>query len=283
VRCNATSSPANTCDCRAHEHHTEKEPTVSYDLPDELTVEAQDSIRIVCLNRPAKRNAANAALHRALGSVWGQLQADPEASVVVITGAGGAFCAGGDRELIERNATDPDWLYDSMFHGRRLVTEMLAFPLPVIAAVNGPAVGLGCSLALLSDIVLMADDAYMSDPHVNIGLVAADGGVLCLPLLTSMLRAKEFLLTGDRISATDAVQFGFANRAVPGVDLLSDALALAERLARQPRQALRDTKRALNMHLSRAAAGIIDFAFSAEAETFRLPDFQQSIAASWRG
>ena len=147
---------------------------------------------------------------------------------------------------------------------RLLVDHILGCHLPVIAAVNGPAVGLGCSLAVSADIVLMADNAYLADTHVSIGLVAGDGGVVTWPFMISMLKAKEYLFTGDRIPAETAVEIGLANRVVPADSLMSEALLLAHRLAGEPAQALQETKRALNLHLQEAALRVLPYALSAE-------------------
>lgn len=246
-------------------------------MPPELRLEGDGPVRTLILNRPEHRNAANVAMHEGLADVWNQLARDPDLKVIVLTGAGPAFSAGGDMDFLQRVAEDPDFRYVTMRDARRIVTEMINFPLPIVAAVNGPAVGLGCSLAVLCDVVLLSEAAFLADPHVTLGVVAADGGVLAWPLMTSLLRAKEFLLTGDRISPETALAIGLANAVLPPEKLMPEAMALAERLARQPSQALRDTKRALNLHLSRAVANVIDFAFSAEAETFALPTFRDSI------
>ena len=250
---------------------------MGYDLPPELRVSADGAIRIVTLNRPDELNAVNEPLHRALGQVWRQLLDDEDARAVIVTGAGRAFSAGGDFTMLEQIATDPQSRYRSMIDARRIVSEMVSFPLPIIAAINGPAVGLGCSIAVLCDLVLMSDHAYFMDPHVSIGLVAADGGVLAWPAFMSLLKAKEYLLTGDRIPATEAERIGLANRIVPSEDLMVEAMAMAQRLASQPRQALLDTKRALNLHLKRMVTEVIDFAFSAESETFGSEEFASRL------
>ncbi|MCU1656475.1 MAG: echA8 29 [Pseudonocardiales bacterium] len=244
-----------------------------YDLPPELTVTGDGYIRTVTLNRPDKLNAIDGGLHKGLATVWSQLRDDPDAHVVVLTGAGRAFSVGGDIDWFSDIAADDMARYTIMDDARRIVTEMIAFNRPVIAAINGPAIGLGCSLAVMSDIVLMSTSAFMADPHAAVGLVAADGGTLAWPLLTSLLHAKEYLFTGDRIPAETAVQLGLANHVVEPDDLLTRAYALAERLANMPQRALRDTKRAVNLHLSRAVAGVIDFAFAAESETMALRAF----------
>jgi enoyl-CoA hydratase len=253
---------------------------VPYQLPDELLVTGDGPVRTVTLNRPEHRNATNQPLHEGLAHVWAQLAQDPDVRAVVLTGAGRAFSAGGDIEFVTSMADDPDLRYRIMGEARRIVSEMMAFPIPVVAAVNGPAVGLGCSIAMLSDVVLIAESAFIADPHVTIGLVAADGGALCWPLLTSLLKAKEYLLTGDRIPAAVAVELGLANRVVPDDEVLAEAHTLAQRLAAQPRQALQDTKRALNMHLAAAVNTVMDFAFSAESECFTQPGFRQAIGGA---
>lgn len=248
-----------------------------YDLSDSVIVSADGPVRELTLNRPGAANAVDSAMHHDLAHVWSRIAADREAKVVVLTGGGRAFSAGGDRGLIKDAAAAPEARYAIVREARRIVTEMIAFPLPVVAAVNGAAVGLGCSLALLSDVVLMAENAFFSDPHVSIGLVAADGGALAWPVYTSLLRAKEYVLTGDRIDARTAERMGLANHVVPSGELRPAARDLAARLAGQPRQALLDTKRALNVHLARAVAGVIDFAFAAESESFAIADFPPGV------
>jgi enoyl-CoA hydratase len=143
--------------------------------------------------------------------------------------------------------------------------------------VNGPAVGLGCTVAVLCDIVYIADSAYIADTHVSVGLVAGDGGAAMWPLMMSVLHAKEYLFTGDRIPAETAVRLGLANRVVPADELLAEATALAHRLAAQPAQALQETKRAVNIFLQQAAANVLPFALSAEGESFASEDVRATI------
>jgi len=249
-----------------------------YEVSDRIRVEADGAVRVVTLNRPEQLNAVDFPMHRDLAQLWGHLAADREVRAIVLTGSGRAFCAGGDRALIRDTVHDPVERYATVQEAKRIVTEMMALPIPVVAAVNGPAVGLGCSLALLCDVVLMSERAYFADPHVSIGLVAADGGALAWPLYTSLLRAKEYVLTGDRIDAATAERIGLANRVVAPDDLQAAAQALAHRLAAKPRQALFDTKRALNIHLQRAVGAMMDFAFAAESESFALADFPSELS-----
>jgi enoyl-CoA hydratase len=252
---------------------------VTYDLPDELAVEGDGQVRTVVINRPDDLNAVNQPLHWALANVWRQLAADREVRVVILTGAGRAFCAGGDLNWITTFLDDPVARDESIREGAQIIEEMLRFPLPVIAAVNGAAVGLGCSLAVLCDIVLISQTAHLADPHVTVGLVAGDGGAAFWPLLTPMLRSREYLYTGDRIPAATAVELGLATRAVAPGDLLPEARRLAERLAGQPAQALQATKRVLNMHLSQALSGAVQAGLAAETITMQSAEHRDRLLA----
>jgi enoyl-CoA hydratase/carnithine racemase len=134
-------------------------------------------------------------------------------------------------------------------------------------------VGLGCSVIALSDVVCMAESAYLSDPHVVVGLVAADGGPLTWPLHTSLLWAKEYAFTGARIPAARALEMGLANHVVS--DPLTGAVACARRIAGLPRQAVESTKRIL--HLERAVLATIDYAMTAEEVSFGTDDFRTTV------
>jgi enoyl-CoA hydratase len=247
-----------------------------YDLPPELAVEADGPVRTVLINRPDQLNAVNRPLHWALANVWRQLSADSEARVVILTGAGRAFSAGGDLDWITTFVDDP---VESLREGAQIIEELLRFPLPVIAAVNGPAVGLGCSLAVLCDIALISQAAYLADPHVSVGLVAGDGGAAFWPLITPILRSREYLYTGDRIAAATAVELGLATRAAAPEDLLPEARRLAGRLAAQPAEALQGTKRVVNLHLSQALSGAMQAGFAAEAVTMRSAEHRDRLLA----
>ncbi len=250
---------------------------MDYDLPDVVRVEADGPVRVVTLSRPDQLNAVNDDVHLALARVWPQLSADVDARAAVITGEGRAFSAGGDFDLLDRMAKDRALRELTIADGRELVLEMIRCRVPVVAAVNGPAVGLGCSVIALSDVVYMAESAYLSDPHVTVGLVAADGGPLTWPLHTSLLIAKEYAFTGERITATRAAEIGLANHVCPDGEVLPAALAAAHKIAGLPRQAVEATKRVLNLHLERAVLATIDFAMASETQSFDTDDLRANV------
>jgi enoyl-CoA hydratase len=252
---------------------------MNYDLPDALVVEADGPVRTVIFNRPDELNAVSKELHWALANVWRQLSADREAKVVIVTGAGRAFSAGGDLDWITSFLDDPVGRYESIREGAEIIEEMLRFPLPVIAAVNGAAVGLGCSLAILCDVVLMSEKAYLCDPHVSVGLVAGDGGAAFWPLIAPLLRTREYLYTGDRIPAAKAVELGLASRTVAPDELLAEARQLADRIAAAPGPAVQGTKRVLNMHLARALSGPLQAGFAEELSTMQSDEHRKRLLA----
>ena len=247
-----------------------------YDMPEEIDVRADGPLRIITLNRPDALNAVNDALHSGLAELWPRLSADQDARAAVLTGNGKAFSAGGDFAYLAELAEDSALRAKTIAHGRDIVLGMTRCRVPVVAAVNGPAVGLGCSLVALSDIVYIAETAYFADPHVQVGLVAADGGPLTWPLHMSLLLTKEYALTGAKISAERAHELGLANHVV--ADPLAEAMTCAKRIAELPRQAVESTKRMLNLHLERAVLNSLDYANAAEELSFQNEDFQANIA-----
>ena len=251
--------------------------THHYDVPPVIHVEADGPILIVRLNRPEQLNATNHELHQGLAELFPQIDADPDVRAVVLTGNGRAFSAGGDFRYIDELTKDDELRRLTLVHGRQIVTGMVACRVPIVAAVNGPAVGLGCSLVALSDIVFMAESAHLADPHVAIGLVAADGGPVTWPLLTSLQLAKEYALTGDPIPAARAAQIGLVNHVCPDDEVVDQALACAQRIAKLPKRAVQDTKRILNIHLERAVLACLDFALTAEDRSFGSPELRANI------
>ena len=197
-----------------------------YDVPAEIAVEVDGPLRIIRLNRPDDLNAVNHDLHEGLADLFPQISRDREARAVVITGNGRAFSAGGDFRYLDRLTKDVELRRITIDAGRRIVLGMVQCRVPVVAAVNGPAVGLGCSIVALSDVVFMARSAHLADPHVVVGLVAADGGPLTWPLHTSLLLAKEYAFTGDKITAERAAAIGLVNHVCEDDEVLDAALGV---------------------------------------------------------
>ena len=247
-----------------------------YDMPTEIQVEADGPLRIITLNRPEELNAVNDDLHVGLARIWNRLSLDPTARVAVITGAGKAFSAGGDFTYIKELSEDVALRTKTIIDGREIVMGMVRCRIPVIAAVNGPAVGLGCSVVALSDVVYMGEKAFLADPHVQLGLVAADGGPLVWPMQMSILQAKEYALTGARIPAQKAVELGLANHVV--ADPLAEAVAAAKKILELPQKAVESTKRILNMQLERQVQITLDYATTAEELTFGTPELKANVA-----
>lgn len=252
---------------------------LDYGLSDEVRVQALGPIRLVTLNRPDYLNGANRQMHQALAKVWTLLDSDTGARAVVLTGGGKAFSAGGDFGYMQENIDDEAMRAQTMEEGRSIIEGMVRCRLPVVAAVNGPAVGLGCSLAILADIVLIAEGAFLADPHLRMGLVPGDGG-MTWPALIGLSRAKEYLFLGTRISAEDAVRLGLASRTVASEALLDDALSLASKLADVPAAALQDTKRALNSYLEVQLEHAFDHGLSGELASMGSDAHRDAVAAA---
>ena len=248
-----------------------------YDIPSEILVEADGPVRIIRLNRPDHLNAVNHDLHEGIADLWPQIDSDREARAAVITGNGKAFSAGGDFDYIREQTTDTELRRTSLETGKRLVLNMVRCRVPVVAAVNGPAVGLGCSLLSLADVVYISRQAHLADPHVIVGLVAADGGPITWPLNTSLILAKEFAFTGDRITADRAHQIGLVNHVCDPAEVFDAALACAHRIAKLPAYAVQTTKRVINLHLERAVLATIDFALAGEYQSFATGDVKEFL------
>jgi enoyl-CoA hydratase/carnithine racemase len=242
-------------------------------MDDVLLVERDGPVATVTLNRPDQMNAFDEALHHAFARMWADIDQDLDLRAVVLTGAGKAFCAGGSIDDFDLFRTDLAARAKIIRSARRLVDEMLNVRVPVIAAVNGAAVGLGCTLMTLCDLVFVADSARIADPHVTVALVAGDGGAVTWPHLTSLLKAKQYLLTGDAMTADEAVAIGLANFVVPRNEVVSEATAFAHRLAALPPQAVQDTKAVLNQALRLSAVTSLGYGLAAETHSHDTPEY----------
>jgi enoyl-CoA hydratase len=225
-----------------------------YSSFEHIKVEIEGGIATVILNRPEVLNAINERLHKELGDIWLTLDADADVEVIILTGAGRAFCAGGDINMLEIHK-------------------------PVVAAVNGAAMGMGSTLALLCDVAVMADDARIGDTHVPAGLVAGDGGTVLWPMLIGPMKAKEYLMTGQFLTGTQAAEMGLVNHACPREELLAKANELAARFLAQPRWAMRWTKMAVNKLIKDQVNLVLDTSMSLELVTLFTNDHKEAVRA----
>ena len=231
----------------------------------------------ITLNRPEVLNAADARLHTELVALWHTIDADPEVTVAVITGAGRAFSAGGDLKLVENAYQNYEEITRILDEARDLVYNMLHCQKPIISAINGAAVGAGLVVALLADISIAAASARLADGHVRMGVAAGDHAAIIWPLLCGMAKSKYYLMTSDFVSGEAAERMGLVSLCVPDADLLEKAMAVAMDLATGPRHAIKFTKRALNQWLLQAGP-IFDHSLALEMLGFFSVDMAAGVA-----
>lgn len=244
-----------------------------------LTLERNGAIATLTLNRPEARNALDLAMRRELGSALDEVEADPGARVLVLTGAGGHFCAGGDvKSMRERRYTAAE--------GRarvevlnRLVLRLVDFPMPTLASVDGFAVGAGCNLALACDLIVASDRARFGQVFARLGLVPDGGGTWLLPRLVGLARAKELIFTAEIIDAAEAARIGLVNRVVPAAALAEETTRLAERIAAGPPLALRLAKRLVNRAAASDLAAALEAEAAAQAIAVTSEDHQEGLQA----
>lgn len=229
------------------------------------------------MNRPETMNAIDDQLDQDLMNLLVDVIPDPQTHVVVLSGAGAAFSAGGDLDAIQGLIDEPRRMFDMIPRAKRLVNHLLDCPKPVIAKIKGPAVGLGATLALFCDLIYAVPDARICDPHVKLGFVAGDGGQVIWPQLVGYVRAKEYLLTGDPISGEEAARIGLINRAVAAdqIDELVDGIA--RKLAALPPRALQWTKLSINVGLRQVAAAGLDVGIAYEALSNATADHRAAL------
>ena len=231
------------------------------------------------LNRPENLNAIDTALHDEILALFEAAAGDSETDVLVLTGAGKAFCAGGDASAIQETIDNPQLFMEGAEKGKKLIHAIIDCPKPIIAKVNGHAMGLGATIALFCDITIAAEHARIADPHVKFGLPAGDGGAVIWPALIGFNRAKRYLLTGDALTGAEATRIGLIDSAVPASELDATVDALAQRIAAGAPQAVQWTKLSVNIALKQLAQSILDTSFALEALASRTRDHQEAINA----
>jgi enoyl-CoA hydratase len=244
-----------------------------------IRIEREADVLVVTIDRPGDDlNRVNGELHDALHRLFPRLQAEREARAVVVTSEGRAFSAGGDFAWFPE-LQEPGRMELLRLDAKQLIWDLLDVHLPIVCALEGPAVGLGASIALLCDAVFMAESATIADPHVRVGIVAGDGGTVAWPAAMGPMQAKRYLLTGDALRAADAERFGLVTEVVPDGAADGAALAFAQRLAAGAPLAVQYTKQAVNQALKQALATSFDLATALEIVTFKSTDHAEALAA----
>lgn len=254
---------------------------MSHDLPRFATIllERRERLLVLTLNRPDALNAVNLELHDELPEALAFAGRDQGSDVVLLTGAGRAFSAGGDISHMEHNAANPHLFDHEARQAKRIVFALLDIEKPVICRMNGHAVGLGASVALLCDIIFAADSAKIGDPHVGIGLVAGDGGAVVWAQRIGLAKAKEYLLTGELLTAPKAAEIGLINYSLPAGELDGAVDAFCQRLLNGAPNAIRWTKILTNMELKRIATTVMEAGIAYESLSVRSADHREGIAA----
>ena len=244
-----------------------------------IAAERHGRLLVLTLNRPDALNAVNAELHSELSRIFIDVREDKDCDIVMLTGAGRAFCAGGDLDWMQRSIDEPALFDETAREAKAIVFGQLDLDKPVICRLNGHAVGLGASLALLCDVIIAADNAKIGDPHVSVGLVAGDGGALIWPQLIGYAKAKHYLFTGELMTAAEAEKLGLITQAVPAAELDAATSAYAERLMSQPLKALRWTKVTTNLPLKALFHAHFDTGVAYETVSNLTADHQEAVRA----
>jgi 2-(1,2-epoxy-1,2-dihydrophenyl)acetyl-CoA isomerase len=240
-----------------------------------LDVQQRDGICTVTMNRPDKLNAMNVDMRRELGDCFCALAQDAATRVIVLTGAGRAFSAGGDINDFRQSPHELHRLMANVSH--RWFRAFWNLPQPVIGAINGAAGGGGCNLALACDLIYASESAYFVNTFLDIGLMPDLGGAFMLPRLVGMARAKEMALLGERIEAQRALAMGLVNGVYAQDRLLDEVLARARRLAARSPESLCLTKRAMNRSFESSMEGVLDLELAAQSFLFNTPENRSGV------
>ncbi|MBC7381135.1 MAG: enoyl-CoA hydratase/isomerase family protein [Burkholderiaceae bacterium] len=255
---------------------------MNYESYKYLSIQREAGIATLTLNQPENRNAIHAEMHAELEKVWLELAEDKEVNVIVFTGAGKFFSAGGDiKRMASRWGTDEGWRFSLEVPAatRRMFQNILEVSQPIICAVNGDAVGLGATLALFSDVSVISETAKFGDTHVKVGLVAGDGGAVVWPLLIGPNRAKEFLMRGRLVSGAEAHQLNLVNHQAPADQVMEKAMEIARELAAMPPLAVRWTKLSVNKWLKQQLNLVLDASIAYEMLSMNSKDHHEAAMA----
>ena len=244
-----------------------------------ITLERSGHVVTATIDHPdSDMNAVDETLHRDLSELFRTLKQEPDARAIVLTGRGRAFSAGGDMDWFPE-LRDAARMHALRREAKQIIWDQLDVEVPIVCALNGPAVGLGASIALLCDLIVMADSAAIIDPHVQVGLVAGDGGAAIWPLLLGPLAAKRHLMLGAPLTADEALRLGVATEKCPVDDVADRALDWATRLASQPPLAVQGTKIAVNQQIKQALLTSFDVSTALEMTCFASQDHAEAVSA----
>jgi enoyl-CoA hydratase len=246
---------------------------------EKFKVDLDGNVARITIDNPARLNAFDFDMQKTLLRILTELSFLSSVDVVVLTGSGTAFCAGGDLKAVASVKDDSRQLATEIALAKRTIAAFLDCEQVVICRMNGDAIGLGATLALLSDIIIAADTARIGDPHVRAGLVAGDGGALLWPQLIGYARAKQYLLTGDMLSASQAAELGLINFSVPPEKLDATVDVWVEKMRMGATQAIKWTKRTINAGLRLTASAVVDAGIGHEGISLYSTDLDEAAAA----
>lgn len=252
---------------------------MNYAKYDQLDVRLDGKVLRLTLNKPEKRNIIDDNVNRQLSDVFVDATFDMRVHVVVVAAEGKVFSAGGDMVKMQKKIDDPSLFYHGVANSRRLVFSVLDCPKPVICRVHGDAVGLGATLALLCDFVVAANEAKILDPHVNVGLVAGDGGALLWPQLIGYARARRYLLLGEPLTGREAADIGLIAAAAPSEEIDEIVERWTTKLANGATQSIAGTKVTINVPLRQAAQALLDVGMAYEGLSNISKDHQEAVTA----
>jgi enoyl-CoA hydratase len=237
-----------------------------------------DGVLRVVLETPGRLNAVDRQMHTELCDIWPVIDRDPETRAVLVHGADGVFSAGGDLEMVRSTTQDFEYRNGVFREARQLVHNMIDCSVPVVSAIEGPAVGAGLAVALLADISVAGRTAKLIDGHTKIGVAAGDHAAVIWPLLCGMAKAKYYLLTCDPLSGEEAERIGLVSLCADDDAVLDTAMSVAVKLAAGSTTAVRWTKYTMNNWL-RDAGPIFDASVAMEMLGFTGPDVHEGLAA----
>lgn len=251
---------------------------------DTMALRRDGHVLTVTIDHPTSAlNAVDALLHREFADLFSLLKRgnDPIAAdvrAIILTGSGPAFSAGGDMDWFPTLRT-PEKLNNLRREAKQTIWDQLDVEAPIVCALNGPAVGLGASIALMCDVIVMADTAAIIDPHVQVGLVAGDGGAAIWPLMLGPHAAKRHLLLGEALTASEALRLGVAAEVCTAADVAETARRWADRIAAQPPLAVQGTKLSVNQQLKQSLLTAFDFSTAMEMPCFHSADHAEAVDA----